>query len=146
MGLPDILKVHFFLIPMMYVLCLVGFCPGILDIWLTNTACCRGVWNMQNSSSGGTCLSDTRCAVFFALVLIAFAPYHGNHRHRIDKYLYTIGTIQMAQCWFPGLAISNAKNKIHRSSFIKPLWNCYGLKLQKCWLQFWKINISCHLL
>jgi len=35
MGLPDILKVHFFLIPMMYVLCLVGFCPGILDIWLT---------------------------------------------------------------------------------------------------------------
>jgi len=59
--------------------------------------------------------------VFFALVLIAFAPYHGNHRHRIDKYLYTIGTIQMAQCWFPGLAISNAKNKIYRSSFIKPL-------------------------
>jgi len=38
MGLPDILKVHFFLIPMMYVLCLVGFCPGILDIWLTSYA------------------------------------------------------------------------------------------------------------
>jgi len=37
MGLPDILKVHFFLIPMMYVLCLVGFCPGILDIWLTSS-------------------------------------------------------------------------------------------------------------
>jgi len=37
MGLPDILKVRFFLIPMMYVLCLVGFCPGILDIWLTIT-------------------------------------------------------------------------------------------------------------
>jgi len=36
MGLPDILKVHFLLIPMMYVLCLVGFCPGILDIWLTS--------------------------------------------------------------------------------------------------------------
>ena len=50
---------------------------------------------MQNSSSGGTCLSDTRCAGFFALVLIAFAPYHGNHRHRIDKYLYTIGTINI---------------------------------------------------
>ena len=40
MGLPDILKVHFFLIPMMYVLCLVGFCPGILDIWLTSSAVC----------------------------------------------------------------------------------------------------------
>ena len=39
MGLPDILKVHFFLIPMMYVLCLVGFCPGILDIWLTTSDC-----------------------------------------------------------------------------------------------------------
>jgi len=39
MGLPDILKVHFFLIPMMYVLCLVGFCPGILDIWLTTCSC-----------------------------------------------------------------------------------------------------------
>ena len=36
MGLPDSLKVHFFLIPMMYVLCLVGFCPAILDIWLTS--------------------------------------------------------------------------------------------------------------
>jgi len=31
MGLPDILKVHFFLIPMMYVVCLVGFCLGILE-------------------------------------------------------------------------------------------------------------------
>ena len=39
MGLPDILKVHFFLIPMVYVLCLVGFCPGILDIWLTKFTC-----------------------------------------------------------------------------------------------------------
>jgi len=53
--------------------------------------------------------------------------------------------IQLTQCRFPGLAISNAKiliyfsNKIHRSNFIKQhsetvmVWN-----YRKCWLQFKK--------
>jgi len=57
--------------------------------------------------------------------------------------------IQLAQCRFPGLAISNAKiliyfsNKIHRKQFFQTaLGNCYGLKLPKCWLQFNKI-IEC---
>jgi len=60
--------------------------------------------------------------------------------------------IQLTQCRFPGLAISNAKiliyfsNKIHRSNFIKQhsetvmVWN-----YRKCWLQF-KKKILCHLL
>jgi len=43
--------------------------------------------------------------------------------------------IQLAQCWLPGLAISNAKiqigyifsNKMHGSNFITAHGNCYGL-------------------
>jgi len=61
--------------------------------------------------------------------------------------------IQLAQCWFPRPAISNAKiwvyfsNKIYGSSFIKTaLGNCYGLKLPKCWLQFNRINLVCNML
>ena len=57
--------------------------------------------------------------------------------------------IQLAQCRFPGLAISNAKiliyvsDKIHGSNFCQtPLGNCYGLKLPKCWLQF-KTKFHC---
>ena len=48
--------------------------------------------------------------------------------------------IQLAQCWFPGLAISNAKieiyfsNKIHRSNFIKQ-HSRKLLKLTKCSLK-----------
>jgi len=52
--------------------------------------------------------------------------------------------IQLAQCRFPGLAISNAKifyyifsNKISGSNFIKR-HSKTGLKLPKCWLQFEK--------
>ena len=51
--------------------------------------------------------------------------------------------IQLAQCWFPGLAISNAKIKKiyfqikYREAvfFQTPLGNCYGLKLPNCRLQ-----------
>ena len=39
MELPDIVKEYFSTVLMMYVLCLVGFFPGSLDIWLTIT--CR---------------------------------------------------------------------------------------------------------
>ena len=35
MGLPDIVKEYFSTVLMMYVVCLVGFFPGSLDIWLT---------------------------------------------------------------------------------------------------------------
>jgi len=35
MGLPDILKVHEITVQMMYVACLVGFSPGVLEFWLT---------------------------------------------------------------------------------------------------------------
>jgi len=37
MGLPDIVKECFFTVLMMYVLCLEGFFPGSLNIWLTIT-------------------------------------------------------------------------------------------------------------
>jgi len=72
-------------------------------------------------------------------------------------YYYYIGNksvpIQLAECRFPGLAISNAKiqiyifsNKIYGSNFIKQHPDCYGLKLPKCWLQFKRNNLLCHLL
>jgi len=35
MGLPNIVKEYFSTVLMMYVVCLVGFFPGSLDIWLT---------------------------------------------------------------------------------------------------------------
>ena len=35
MGLPDILKVREITVQMMYVVCLVGFSPGVLEFWLT---------------------------------------------------------------------------------------------------------------
>jgi len=35
MGLPDILKVREITVKMMYVVCLVGFSPGVLEFWLT---------------------------------------------------------------------------------------------------------------
>jgi len=35
MGLPDIVKEYFSTVLMMYVVCLVGFFQGSLDIWLT---------------------------------------------------------------------------------------------------------------
>jgi len=60
--------------------------------------------------------------------------------------------IQLAQCWFAGLAISNAEIWIYFSKKMRKqfhqtaLGNCYGLKLPKCWLQFKKINLLCHLL
>ena len=37
--------------------------------------------------------------------------------------------IQSAQCWFPGLAIFNAK---YQYTYQTELGNCYGLKLAKC--------------
>ena len=71
---------------------------------------------------------------------------------RLDAPSYDTGNesvpIQLAQCWFPGLAIASAKmfvyfsNEIYRSNFIKPLGKYYGLNLQKCWLQFKKSNFS----
>jgi len=38
MGLPDILKVYEIMVQMMYVVCLVGFSPGVLEFWLTRDA------------------------------------------------------------------------------------------------------------
>ena len=38
--------------------------------------------------------------------------------------------MQLAQCWFPGLAVSNAKNI--NVLFQTALGNCSGLKLAKC--------------
>jgi len=38
--------------------------------------------------------------------------------------------MQLAQCWFPGLAISSAKNI--NVLFQTALGKCYGLKLAKC--------------
>jgi len=35
-GLPYILKVCSFTIQMMYIVCLAGFFPGTLDVWLTS--------------------------------------------------------------------------------------------------------------
>jgi len=35
MGLPDILNVHEITVQMMYIVCLVGFSPGVLEFWLT---------------------------------------------------------------------------------------------------------------
>jgi len=59
--------------------------------------------------------------------------------------------IQMAQCWFPGLAISNAKiviyfsNRIHGSNFIKQHSETVMVfKLSKRW-QF-KMNLLYYLL
>jgi len=53
--------------------------------------------------------------------------------------------IQLAKCWFPGLAISNAEiliyfsSKICRSNFCQTAFqNGYGLKFTKYWLQFKK--------
>jgi len=50
--------------------------------------------------------------------------------------------IQLSQCWFP---VSKAKilNKLIKWNTRKQFYqtavgNCYGLKLQKCWLQFKK--------
>jgi len=62
----------------------------------------------------------------------SISPKHYTYRER------KVPT-QLAQCWFPGLAFSNAKikiyfsNKIYGSNFIKQtaLGNCYGLKLKK---------------
>jgi len=57
-----------------------------------------------------------------------------------------------AGTWYPGLASSNAKIlmflKIKYTEAILPtaLGNCYGLKIPKCWSQFWKINLLSHLL
>jgi len=55
--------------------------------------------------------------------------------------------IQLSQCRFPGLAISNAniyiyiyiyifERNIREQFYQTALGNCYGLKLAKCWLQF----------
>jgi len=53
--------------------------------------------------------------------------------------------IQLAQCRFPGLVISNARieiyfsnKKIRKQFYRTSLGNRYGLKLRKCWLQFKK--------
>ena len=58
--------------------------------------------------------------------------------------------IQLAQCWFSRLAISNADRRLYfpnkntRKQFYQTaLGNCYGSKLPKCWLQFYK---NCSLL
>jgi len=53
--------------------------------------------------------------------------------------------IQLAQCWFPGLAISNAKYvyifflNVRTQFYQTALWNCYGLNLAKYWLQLKKL-------
>ena len=58
---------------------------------------------------------------------------------------------QLAQCWFPGLAVSNAKiyiyssNKIYEQFYQTAHRNCYGLKLAKCRLQL-KNKFYCPLL
>ena len=53
--------------------------------------------------------------------------------------------IQLEQCRFPGLAISNSKiliyffkQNIRKQFYQTALGNCYGLKLPKCWWQFKK--------
>ena len=46
-----------------------------------------------------------------------------------DCSTHEIIGIQSAQCWFPGLAIFNAK---YQYIYQTELGNCYGLKLAKC--------------
>jgi len=91
-------------------------------------------------------LSATRFRLFACGPADATAvpkPHHLLPRLNPD-WFYLSGTgiesvpIQLAQCWFPGLAISNAKIWIYFSKNIlkqfcqTALESCHGLKLPKC--------------
>ena len=111
----------------------------------------RAMLQLRNCRVQNRVWTTTRLSFWFRRI------YEGSVVQHNTVGLGPIGNesvpIELAQCWFPGLAISNDKisnilsAKNTRKQFYQTaLGNCYRLKLAKCRLQFYKINLLCYLL
>jgi len=58
MGLPDILKVHDITVQMMYVVCLVGFSPGVLEFCCKIPVSMKSIWMFEWQTTFGRRLDD----------------------------------------------------------------------------------------
>ena len=77
MGLPDILNVHEITVQMMYVVCLVGFSPGVLEFCLTRCICKCLLYFGQSKCYNDRNASDVICFTIsrtfpFGLLLVTY--------------------------------------------------------------------------